>query len=382
MKGDNKVLTWQFLYLGFVCLFGFNAMLSCNDYLKTSPAFTDGFSNDAAFWYGLAMNITLPPLTIWGSKLSRKAQCTLGGVLMSAAIAGLSLFALSSSTPSKVGYLAVALLGVGTSIFQGMVMSLAGQHSGHAMSMVSNGQALSGLCCLPLTMIFEAIAKAVSPDNVLQVQYQMFLVTAVVASMLVVPVFALSVARHSSVTGMDATTTLDAPAAPKSSILSVFKSTWKYSIAIWLNFFILFSVFGLMGVRFPFADNLGMDVSSYFRYAFFTFNLADFAGRFLVTLGLSLNLEKIYAITITRLLPAALMLTCAYSSKVFFQHWATKFAVIFVLSVMQGPAVTWSFILSPSKLKNAADNATLGTINTFAIVNGIFIGTLVCKLYL
>ena len=361
MKGDSLGL--QFTILGFACLIGFNVLMQAGVSIPSTSFSASNlqFGGDGALVYGGAMNLTLILLSVWGNGMSNSRKAVVGGILMSLGLIYVS-FASMVNLPRYTGYIGMILLGMGTSVFQGMVMGLAGQHSQKAMSNVSTGQALSGLICMPLALLLN-LAKS----N--QITVQSLILFGAISILGSIPIFLNDVAPHSSVLALSAASLSDEEGEKGRSIFAVLKDTWRFTLLIWINFFLLFTVF-----NFHFTWFVGGSLK--FTMMLFIFNLADFLGRLSVSFGVRLSPRGIYAVTLFRLIPFLGYLLCTYSKYAMFHMTAVRYLVVALLLLAQGPAVTWCFILSPSKLDRAADHKTLGTVNTFAVVNGIFLGSI------
>ena len=109
--------------------------------------------------------------------------------------------------------------------------------------------------------------------------------------------------------------------------------------------------------------------------AYFVYNLSDWIGRSLVSLGVVLSRTGVIYVTLARLVPLTVWYFASFSSNSVMKTDYFRLGTLAVFVVMQGLAVTWSFILAPARITIAAEQPVVGNVNTLAIVVGIMVGS-------
>ena len=360
-------LSWQFLYLGLSCLIGWNVILNVSETLKQKDMFTADFGTHLSTIYGLAMSLTILPLIFMTpDAISKTLRVYLGGGLMFISLTLISASTYLKPASSVYGLVLVSLLAVGTSLVQGFYFSEAAMHSKGAIGKFALGQAISGLTCLPIQL---------SLDYLLPVKIQStaaFTMMAAIACGGSIPVYLCSVkvklAEIEEDEGVDT--------SEKRSYSAIISDIWPMTLCIFLNFVLLFMVFPNHIPKWNLSNKLfDPDTYTFMAVAFFVYNLSDCVGRYLVGLGVTLTRTGVIAATMSRLATLSVWYLSTFYNVSFLADDLFRLGVMAVHTIIQGLAVTWAFILAPSKITIASEQPVVGNLNTLALVLGIMVGS-------
>ena len=380
MKTESTVpetLSWQFTYLGFACLFGWNVVLNVSfPALLDDRVFTVELDNLLSTVYGLAMAVAILPLIFIGADvIPKNPRASFGGACMFASLGLIGLCGFIKPASVVFGCLLVSLLGIGTALVQGFYFSEAAMTSGPSIGKFSLGQAIAGLIILPIMITLKSIFT-----DYLHVM-SAFAFIAAIACAGSIPVYVFSVRKHLAM--KEATAALNEPTSTSEkprAYLAIIKDIWPMTLCIFLNFVLLFVVFpGHLITRKSYKWSSSGYISTgsvvdYTTVAFFIYNLSDCVGRYLVGVGVTLNRAGVLAVTASRLAPLTLWYVATFSGVSLFSDDLVRFAIMAIHTMMQGLAVTWAFILAPAKITIAAEQPIVGNMNTLALVLGIMTG--------
>ena len=369
MKGEMPSLSWQFAYLGFCCLFGWNAILNVSRALSANSIYTAQFGQQMATIYGLTMSVTIIPLIFVKSDvIPMNPRAMAGGLLISASLAMIGFSAVTNPGSAAFGLAMAALLGIGTAIVQGFFYSEAATYSANAISMFSIGQSVSGLICLPIQLGLRQIFE----NDMTSTAAFAFLTAG--ACVLSIPVYMYGVRRTLAV--KERTRSVNQLSVGRRPYSSILREIWPMTLCIFLNNMMLFlvltnhvNIWNDQSILFaPSSYMLGM-------IAYFIYNLFDWIGRSLVSFGVKLNRTGVICLTLARLVPLAVWYVASFGSNSVMKTDYFRLGTLAVFVIMQGLAVTWSFILAPANITIAAEQPVVGNVNTLAIVAGIMVGS-------
>jgi hypothetical protein len=333
MKSESQVsetMSWQFAYLGFACLLGWNVVLYVAMTLQADIIFTTYFNDWMSFFYGLAMSLTILPLVFVGNNIPKSPRACIGGAAMFASLGLIGLSGFINPASAPFGLALVALLAVGTSSVQGFYFSEAATHSQNAIAKFSIGQAVSGLICLPISLILQQIFS--NPAHVMAA----FCFIAAIACAGSIPVYIFSVRKHLAM--KEASSSLDQHTMSEQPIrgyMAIIKDIWPMTLSIFVNFVLLFLVFPVHVImNWNPTSTLFPGAYTFLTIAFFAYNLADCIGRYLVSFGVTLNKVGVVAVTAARLVPLALWYLSSFSSIAFMTNDYFRIFVMVVFTII------------------------------------------------
>jgi equilibrative nucleoside transporter 1/2/3 len=176
---------------------------------------------------------------------------------------------------------------------------------------------------------------------------------------------------------------IDLPHESSQYTVQVFLKTWKACLAIWVCYFLTFTVFPAALSGIPYQGQLGMpflNKGAYWQVVLvMTFNVFDTAGRFLPGF--------IQVLSYKTSLPGAAGRAMFVGALIWaFEQWGgglpdlVMLAVLVLFSVSNGYVTTSVMMLAPREVGLADREAAAGLL-TFCLLFGMFCGTL-CSLAL
>ncbi|KAF4738319.1 transporter, partial [Perkinsus olseni] len=359
----SRVDAWllvQYGILGFVALAPWNFVLTGVAFLDSK--FHHNFASSVPIIYSASVNIAQLIIVWVGNKFTFAPRFDLGCVMLSIAITLLAVVAIIFGDGDLVSN---AGLGFGLALICVFFLGF-----GHSI-MESSAFGLAALCpkiCMVATMVGEGW------------QTLIFFVVPAAVSLLIIPMFRLWTAKHPymvEILRIEEKRKHDALATRQTRrpVHRIIRQVLPMALCAWGGLAVLFVVFPAQVVLWTSSNPSN---NGFVPQIIYTFQVLDTVGRFAPSVGLSLS-EKMLMLFITlRVLFIPLFIcTTLYQSTAPFSFDWFKHIEMALMAVTNGFGVTLAMAYGPQRVsQDKAEQEVAGYTMGFALINGIFIGSL------
>ncbi|KAF4698930.1 transporter [Perkinsus olseni] len=375
----------QYGILGFVALAPWNFVLTAVAFLDSK--FHHNFASSVPIIYSASVNIAQLIMVWVGNKFTFAPRFDLGCVMLSIAITLLAVVAIifgDGDLVSNAGLgfglalICVFFLGFGHSIMESSAFGLAALCPKICMVATMVGEGVGGLAPWPCQLLIEVIFSAV--PNSQGWQTLIFFVVPAAVSLLIIPMFRLWTAKHPymvEVLRIEEKRKHDALATRQTRrpVHLIIREVLPMALCAWGGLAVLFVVFPAQVVLWTSSNP---NNNGFVPQIIYTFQVLDTVGRFAPSVGLSLSERMLMLFITLRVLFIPLFIcTTLYQSIAPFSFDWFKHIEMALMAVTNGFGVTLAMAYGPQRVsQDKAEQEVAGYTMGFALINGIFVGSL------
>jgi MFS family permease len=361
-----------FAFLGISSMICYNLFLQELGYFKSvlHPKFPEW----ATMTYGISNNIGQLLSIVFAARISYANRLIPACAGLSTCLVGMAILAMIRPPfATAIGLILIAGMGVFSAVHLTAACGLSAAVSGKAMDYMSLGTALAGLLGWPLvlgiTYLFTKMGLSSIPTgDTSQVESMTVLVVFIIGALICIcfiPYFIVEMQSDYQVLLDD-----ESEAMP---ILKVLSRVFGTALIAWLILFVTFLVFPSEVLRWKpsYSNYPGGGTFFYSNMLMYTFQVFDVVGRYVSMLKVNLSSRFLMHMTWPRVF-IAIMFYCATYDFTIFGDDICRLVLVAIFASSNGCLISWVL-----RFGGEQAGPTAGSIVSFALVNGIFFGSII-----
>ncbi|KAF4668393.1 solute carrier 29 (nucleoside transporters), member [Perkinsus olseni] len=376
----------QFCFIGVVALLGWNFILGELGVLI--DAFGAPYGTWVSMCYSLLINAGQLLLVFIGNKFRFAPRFDVGCIGMGTSQILIAIVAVTWARSSQtagfvMGCILIGVFGFSNAMMESSMFGLAAMCEARCMTWIMVGEGLAGIVQLPLNLLVKVVLESMNISNVPYTKLVVFFAISMLINYSIVPVFRWCTMKHPYMQHVFAVERgrekFSLSQSLQRPLRSILRDTLPQAFNAWINFVVTFVVFPWLVFRMP-PSNLS--VADFGAYVVYTFQVFDTIGRLAPSLSIRLGKRAVRWATLSRVIFIPIFFLCVHVNvPPFNQDWF-RFVVMALLALTNGVCITWIMIHGPTQVPEdrQEEQEVAGYTMAFALINGIFIGSLLATL--